>query len=440
MSLRRGSSQHIALRPIARATLAATCAALVIFLGCGKSSDNGASAGPAKLKVCYIGLTCEPPIFVAYEKGFFKDEGLDVELVKSDWDTMRDGLGLGRFHANHTLIMYVLKPIEEGMDLKITGGIHSGCLRVQAGINTGIKRVEDLKGKRIGISHMGSPPFLFASRVLSANGMDPKTDVEWVTFPADAMELALDRGQVDAVANSEPIGTLLLSHEKVHNVVDQALDAPYAEEFCCVTVVNGTFARENPKAAAGLTRALLRGAKWAAANKIAAAKLSVEKGYLASTPELNAQAIRDITYIPMVEKSKSDIVQVAKEMKTAGFLRPNTDPEELGKRAWVDLEGVSDEWIESVEVEKVAGGGDPPKLAPAEIAALITDEDICWIYGCCEDAQSAIPLRGLWAGVKPRYWDPYWPNDGLRALAQPGKHSKEVDFCTPQGVIKIAVQ
>ncbi len=142
--------------------------------------------------------------------GFFKEEGLDVELVKSDWDSMRDGLGLGRFDATHHLIMYLLKPIDEGLDVKLTGGIHSGCLRVQAGVKTDIRKVTDLKGKRIGISHMGAPPFLFASRVLAAHGLDPKNDVEWITFPADAVELALDRGQVDAVADAEPIGTILL--------------------------------------------------------------------------------------------------------------------------------------------------------------------------------------------------------------------------------------
>ena len=261
-------AQHSVLRLIASAALVASCAALLISLGCSKSEDRVRAGGLTKVKVCYIGLTCEQPMFVAYEKGFFKEEGLDVEFVKSDWDSMRDGLGLGRFDANHTLIMYLLKPIDEGLDVKLTGGVHSGCLRVQAGINTDIKQVKDLKGKRIGISHMGSPPFLFASRVLAANGLDPKNDVEWVTFPADAMELALDRGQVDAVANAEPIGTLLLAREKVRKVVDQAHDLPYSKEFCCVTAVNGKFARENPKAAAAVTRAIFKGAKWVAANKI----------------------------------------------------------------------------------------------------------------------------------------------------------------------------
>ncbi len=237
------------------------------LLVAAKARTTARPRGLTKVKVCYIGLTCEPPIYVAYELGFFKEEGLDVELVKSDWDSMRDGLGLGRFDATHHLIMYLLKPIDQGLDVKLTGGIHSGCLRVQAGAKTDIRKVTDLKGKRIGISHMGAPPFLFASRVMAAHGLDPKNDVEWITFPADAVELALDRGQVDAVADAEPIGTILLAREKVHKVVDQATDLPYSEEFCCVTAVNGTFATKNPKAAAGVTRALLKGAKWVAANK-----------------------------------------------------------------------------------------------------------------------------------------------------------------------------
>src|SRR5262249_2968952 len=197
----------------------------------------------------YLGLTCEAPIFVAKEKGFYEEEGLDVELVKTDWDGLREGLGTGQFDANHTLIMYLLKPIESGTDVKITGGIHTGCLRVQAGVNNAdIKSVKDLKGKRIGVAtHIGSPPYLFCCRTLAAAGLDPRRDakqVEFVAYPPAELGLALSQGNIDALATSDPIGTILLGKKQVKTIADQAEDEPYKDEYCCAAVVSGKLSRE----------------------------------------------------------------------------------------------------------------------------------------------------------------------------------------------------
>ncbi len=221
--------------------LLAGCLALAVA-GCGGSSKRDWN----KLKVSYIGLTCEGPIFAAYELGFFKEEGLDVELVKTDWDALRDGLGLGRFDATHHLTLFLLKPIEQGLDIKLTGGIHSGCLRLQAGLKTDIHKVEDFKDKRIAISSMGNPPFMFSSRVFSQHDMDTSRDIEWLVYPNDAIELALEKGHVHGVASAEPIGSILLAHNMVRNIADQASDPPFDQEYCCVTVVNGRLARECP--------------------------------------------------------------------------------------------------------------------------------------------------------------------------------------------------
>src|SRR5438552_10284037 len=135
--------------------------------GC-KNDDTAATSanGLTKVRVGYIGLTCEAPIFTAVEKGFFKEEGLDVELVRCQWATYKDALALGRFDVTHHLVMYFLKPIEQGLDVKFTGGIHRGCLRVQAAAKGNILTVADLKGKTIGVPGMGTPPFMFASRVM----------------------------------------------------------------------------------------------------------------------------------------------------------------------------------------------------------------------------------------------------------------------------------
>src|SRR6266513_2351815 len=122
---------------------------LFLLVGCGRNRSDSA-ANSNKIRVGYIGITCEAPIFMAVEKGFFKEEGLDPSLVKCEWANYKDVLALGGFDITHHLVMYFLKPIEQGLDVKLTGGIHRGCLRLQAGVKTDIKKVEDLKGKRIG--------------------------------------------------------------------------------------------------------------------------------------------------------------------------------------------------------------------------------------------------------------------------------------------------
>src|SRR5256714_1766299 len=256
---------------------------------CRKSATTGGASN--KIRVGYIGLTCEAPIFTAVEKGFFKEEGLDISLVKCEWANYKDVLALGGFDITHHLIMYFLKPIEMGLDVKFTGGIHRGCLRVQAGTKGNIRTIEDLRGKRIGVPGMGTPPFVFANRVLGAHGIDPGKEIEWRVYPAGELGLVVEKGLVDAVADSEPIGSLLLEQGIVRNIADQATDDPYKDEYCCAVLVNGKFLEKNPKAAAAGTRALLKAAKWVDANPLAAARLSVEKKYILSSPELNALAL-----------------------------------------------------------------------------------------------------------------------------------------------------
>src|SRR5437762_7882699 len=107
----------------------------LLLSGCKKNSESASGSGRTKIRVGYIGLTCEAPIFMALERGFFKEEGLEPEMVKCEWANYKDVLALGGFDVTHHLIMYFLKPVEQGLDVKFTGGIHRGCLRVQAPIN-----------------------------------------------------------------------------------------------------------------------------------------------------------------------------------------------------------------------------------------------------------------------------------------------------------------
>jgi len=351
-------------------------AALLVSGGCNKTRPKTTES--IKVRIGYVGLTCEASIFAAYEKGFFKDEGLEPELIKCSWQNYKDTLARGEYDITQHLVMYFLKPIEQGLDVKFTGGIHRGCLRVQVANNLNINSIADLKGKRIGVPGMGTPPFIFAQRALRDNEIDADKDITWKVYPAGELGLAVEKGEVDAVANAEPIGSLLLAKGTVHNVADQATQEPYSDEYCCEVIANGKWMSANPKAATAATRALLRGAKWVQTNPAAAAQLSVGKKYVAADAKLNAVALSHLNYIPSISKAESSIMTAAKGMQAAGLLVPTTNLDELAKRAFVHLDGVTDEWIEQLEVEKVAGGQLPQNWTITQLAKPgVSEKDDC---------------------------------------------------------------
>lgn len=339
--------------------------------------------GLTKIKVGYMGITCEAPIFVAMEKGFFAEEGIAAEKVKVEWTQFKDVLGLGGFHLGQQPVMMFLKPIEEGLDVKMTAGVHKGCLRIQASPDGPISTVEDLRGKRIGVPGMGTPPFIFANRVLGRNKIDPRTEIEWRVFPSGELGLALDKGEVDAVATSEPIGSLLLAEGKVKNIADLGVDMPYAEEYCCSIMMNGKFVETNRAACAAATRAILKGAKWVEANPRAAARLSIEKGYLASHPELNAQALGDLPFVPSISGGRDAIRAAAEDMKEIGILSPAMDIAEVTERIYVEFEGVTDEWLATVEVPSLADGQLPDDQWQRVARELVVEGAPLFAKSCC---------------------------------------------------------
>ena len=342
--------------PFVRYAVAVVLVGLFV-VSCNKSSSSKI-VNSKHVRIGFIGLTCEAPLYTAYEKGFFKEEGLEPELVKCSWAQYKDNLALGSYDITHHLVMYFLKPIEQGLDVRFLGGVHTGCLRVQTAVDSPIHKIQDLQGKRIGVPGMGTPPFVFANRVFGTHGVDAGADITWKVYPAGELGLALKKGEVDAVADAEPIGSLLIAEGIARNIegMDEATDLPYANEYCCEIIASGKWIDANPDTAARATRAILKGAKWVSENPKAAAALAVEKKYLASTVELNTVALGRLKYIPSVNVAEETLYTAAREMKKAKMLSPTTDTDALAKRAFQHLEGVTDDWIKTVKVEKVPGG------------------------------------------------------------------------------------
>jgi NitT/TauT family transport system substrate-binding protein len=78
------------------------------------------------------------------------------------------------------------------------------------------------------------------------------------------------------------------------------------------------------------------------------------------------------------------VKSAAAEMKRAGMLSSSTDIEDLARRAFAHLEGVSDDWLNSLKVEQVSGGQLPPDQDARLRAELArTGPDVWCGLACC---------------------------------------------------------
>jgi NitT/TauT family transport system substrate-binding protein len=145
------------------------------------------------------------PQYVAQDKGYFEDEGLDVEIVhfKSTADAI-PVVAAGDIEFGMTSNAPVLKAIESGAPIKAIGVAlyysadegHKDIAYV-ALEESGIKSVDDLKGKRIAIPYVGGDSHAYIVGILKKHGISPD-EVTFVTVPWPYQIDALVKGEVDA--------------------------------------------------------------------------------------------------------------------------------------------------------------------------------------------------------------------------------------------------
>jgi NitT/TauT family transport system substrate-binding protein len=245
-----------------------------------------------KATVGYWGGTCESPIFVAYENGFFEDCGLDVDLLLITGET-------AVLMANGELDAFELtpdtfKPMEQGLELKIIDSLHKGCIQGATTIDSGIKSVADLEGKRVGAAIGSIWQIQIASQMVLA-GKDPNK-VEWITYPLNQVEEALDRGEIDAFAAYDPWTEIAVANGKV-KFFSNTFDEGLKDNLCCFVGMSQRTLEANPEIARRMSKAFAMACDYLNENPAEAAAMAMEKGYIGGTEEMNAKLIADYTWV-----------------------------------------------------------------------------------------------------------------------------------------------
>lgn len=320
--------------------------AVLGLAACGSNSTTSGSSSNTEdayvLKIAESSDLCSAPQQIAIEQGFFEKEGLKYELVKVGEDTSNfDAISSGQIDASNSLIGSIIQPLANGAEIKVTTGLHTGCLQILVKPDSNIKGPEDLVGKTIGVSSVAGSPATFAKRYLGDNGIDVSTnnsEVEFVAYNSSDLAIVLENGTVDAIALGDPTTEIIKDDYGFETLASNATTAPYNEEYCCVAYVSNQIAEEHPEVAAKFTRAIQAASEWVNENKEETAQIQLDKKYVDGELAINLRSLESYSFIPSVEGAKTAFIQVGNDLKDLGILDENVDIEKLSQNSFLDLD------------------------------------------------------------------------------------------------------
>lgn len=330
-------------RPFRRNVLraAGAAAALAPLAPLGYFGARPALAGTAhKVTLAWnANAVCLSPVAVGQHRGIFQKHGLDVELVNfsGSTDQLLESIATGKADAGVGLIHRWIKPLESGFDVKLVGGIHGGCLRLVGAKAAGVTDLQKLKGKTIGVSDMSSPGKNFFAIYLAKHGINPDKDVSWRVYPGNLLGIAVEKGEVQAIAEGDP--NLYLIEKKTAGLVEIAtsLSGEYREKVCCVLGVGGNVVRKDRPRAAALARALIEASEYVANNPKDGAEAFAQ---YSAVPVSDLQAVlhtQTHAHHPIGRQLRNEIEFYAKDFKTVSILKQSTDPGKFADFVYSDV-------------------------------------------------------------------------------------------------------
>ena len=370
---------------VLRGVLAGTLA--LSLSACGSSSadssaaDSASDSGTTHLRLIYSPSLCAAPMYIAIENGYFEEENLDVEQVTVDAAHVSEAIGADQVDVGMGLIGKLLQPLENGLPIKFTTGLHTGCTKLLVPGDSDIKSITDLKGKKIGVPGLADAATVVSKRSLSAAGIgvtEQNMEVEFSVYSRNDLPQALENGAVDAIALGDPTASIAEEQYGLTALIDTATDPEYKGEYCCAAFVTSKLAAENPAAAAAFTRAVQKASQWVQENPDETAKIIVDKQYISGDVDFCAQILKTYNYKPSVQGGYDALKQNAQELTEIGILKEGTDATKFADNAYMFFDDVPDAPEASSESGTTASAGTAAASAVNfSDAAAAEEEDCC---------------------------------------------------------------
>ena len=222
-----------------------------------------------KVNVAVLNAAGDVGLFIAQERGYFRDEGLDVTLNSLDSAVkMIPLLGTGDLDVGGGATSASLyNAADRKIDVRVVAsrartapgfGYQALVIRKDLVDSGKYKNYSDLKGLKLAFASPGSTPLSSLNQVLKTVGLTvPDVNITYLNFGAQVA--ALQSGAIDGTIMIEPYLSQAVGAGAVVNVTPTEAYYPSAE--VSLLLYGDKFIKERPQVATRFMKAFLRGAR-----------------------------------------------------------------------------------------------------------------------------------------------------------------------------------
>jgi NitT/TauT family transport system substrate-binding protein len=223
---------------------------LVIFTIISLGFIGISDATETIVKIGYQPALCQPAVYVAIDKKMFERAGIKSKnLIFTAGPPMISAYKNREIDIGFLGAPPAISAMDKGINISIYGWSHINGSSIVVRKDSGLNRVEDLKGKQVAVPMFGSIQDVLTRIVLEKHGLQPGKDVKLMEAGelggVSQLPTMLKRGTIDGyvawpyfdiVPIVEGYGKALLKPDEM-----------VPNNPCCVIAVNNDFAKEHPE-------------------------------------------------------------------------------------------------------------------------------------------------------------------------------------------------
>ena len=275
------------------------------------------------LKLGYTGGLCLGALGIGLSNGFYKDEGLDVEIMNMSNTT--DAIGTGQVDVAGDHIATLLVPATNGVKLTMVHSAHTGCKSLYVLNSSDIQSTTDLVGKTIGLPEgIGTSDQNIAMRFFNRDGVDINS-VNWKAVTSDAVVQALQNDEIQAATLSDQFAYSFVQDGTLRAIRSITTDEDFKNEPCCIITFNTDFFQQNPVTAKKFVRAFSKASQWVEDNKEEAVDIMFENDWSSGDRDAAIDLANKYNYVVTDETTEASLRDIITDYKKFGVIESQDD-------------------------------------------------------------------------------------------------------------------